>query len=217
MPDESRDDVAALRPSMSKPSIAHVGRADADDAAVAGADEPRTAAADELQRPIDDRGRPRTCPARRRGRRRRGAASMRPAAATVRGGGRGLRSCRGAGAVMPAPDPATASDTSSTRTGSIGDLRRSARRSRAAPGEPQRRQRAAGRTAPSRYVPALRVRVDLEVRDLLVAEHRRREPRHLDGRRRRQVVPVAIQLVAERPQRERAEVDEQHRRVDAAP
>ena len=44
----------------------------------------------------------------------------------------------------------------------------------------------------SRYVPAARIGVDLEVGDLLVAEDRRRERRDLDRRARREVVAVAI-------------------------
>ena len=61
-----------------------------------------------------------------------------------------------------------------------------------------------------------RVGVHLEVRDLLIAEHRRHERLDLHRRRRRQVVAVAIQLVAERPERERAEVDEQHDRTSTS-
>ena len=50
--------------------------------------------------------------------------------------------------------------------------------------------------------PERRVRVHLEVRELLVAEERRRERRHLHGGPRVEVVAVLVHLVAERPERE---------------
>src|SRR5262245_20372732 len=62
--------------------------------------------------------------------------------------------------------------------------------------------------------PEPRERVDLEVRELLVAEERRREGIDLHRGGRREVVAVPVHLVREGPESEEAEVEVEHEDVE---
>jgi hypothetical protein len=65
--------------------------------------------------------------------------------------------------------------------------------------------------------PQAREAVDVEVGEVLVAEQRWRERRHLDRRFGIEVVPVAVHPVPERAEREEREVHEQHHEVHEVP
>ena len=188
----------------------------ADDAAVARPQEPRPAAADEAQGLVEDQvARVLAGPDldRRAGRRPRRCG---PGAETSRrpaGAPRGPPAAR-------APSPARPRGRAA-KARARGATRRSRRhRSRPTP-TPAAHCRQARKSADQederreaqRVGAELGVRVDLEVRELLVAEHRRHEGVHPHRGLRVEGVTVVVHLVPERPQREQAEVDEQDRDV----
>ena len=205
----------------------HAVGAHADDAAVARAEEARPAAADEAERLVEDqvagvRRRPRPRRSLRARPRRRG-----PGGETARRRAGGPR----ARPAAPAPSPARAR-RGAPRRAAGGPTRESRPRARTVrrppppqampflrrlppplpPGQEERRQEDERREA-ERVGSELRVRVHLEVRELLVAEHRRHEGIHPHRRLRVEGVTVVVHLVPERPEGEQAEVDEQDRHV----